>query len=436
MTGFKQTNLALPIDIQGGEWNHFFLKMTGVLCVFFVVLLLIASKAPLYEMAVTEGKIVPHGSVIRVEHFEGGIVKKIHFRSGDMVEKGQVIVTLTPAAAMSEQDQMAARYVNLKITEIRLKALLNDNVINFGAYKKTHPRLVADHFALYTDARKTLGHSVASLKARVNQKRAILNATNLEIESIKNQLSIHQEQFQMRKSLIEDGYTTRNSFLDAKVKVAETQARIAQMEGQLISLSNELSEGKQKLSEAQSIERQKWSQELTQVTASISEIDAVLGKVEDRVDRLDVRAPISGIIQSIHLKSIGEVINPGDLVAEMVPSDDLLLAEVRLKPEDITNIKQGTHARVSVTAFDAKEFGYIDAKVAKISPTTFKNDQGEEYYEVRVELDKLILNRKGINYPILPGMVVRAELIKGERSVLRYMLKPLYTAFDNSFGEH
>ena len=436
MSYVEQDNLALPIDIQGGEWDHFFLKMTSVLCVFFVLIIGIASVAPLYEMAITEGKIVPHGSVVRVEHFEGGIVKTIHFRSGQEVKKGQVLVSLTPAAAVSDQDQMAARYVNLKITEIRLKALLADKPIDFGAYTKSHPKLVADHLALYNDAKDTLRHTVGSLTSRVKQKAASVKASEQEVISLKNQLAIHKEQYQMRKELVKDGYATRSSYLDAKVKVAETEAKLAQMEGQLIGAVNGLSEGEQKLSEAVALERQKWSTELTQTSASISEIDAAIGKVEDRVNRLDVRAPITGIIQSLNPKYVGEVINPGDLVAEMVPSDNKLLAEVRLKPEDITNIQKGTAAKVSVTAFDAKEFGSIEAKVVQISPTTFVNDKGEEYYEVRLELEKLVVRRKGIDHPILPGMVVRAELIKGERSVLRYLLKPLFTAFDNSFGEH
>lgn len=436
MTLMRHENLALPIDIQGGEWDGFFLRMTVVLCFFFVSLVMLAAVAPLYEMALAEGKIVPKGSVIRVEHFEGGIVKAINYQPGDRVEKGVVLLSLTPAAAVSEQDQMAARYVNYKITEIRLKALLDDQKIDFGDYVNSHPKLVADHLALYNEARQAMKHTVGGLTARVNQKAANVKATESEVVSLKEQLAIHKEQFQMRKTLVKDGYTTRNSFLEAKAKVAETEARLAQLQGTLIGAINGLTEVEQQLSEAVSKERQKLSGELTQNSASLSEIDAALGKVEDRVNRLDVRAPIDGLIQSIQPKSVGEVINPGDVVAEMVPGDDKLLAEVRLKPEDVTNIKVGIAARVTVTAFDAKEFGTIDGKVVRISPTTFTNDEGEEYYEVRVELEKLVLRRKGVDYPILPGMILQVELIKGQRTVLSYLLKPLYTAFETSFAEH
>lgn len=436
MKAVQEHNLALPIDIQGGEWDTFFLRMSAVISLFFLVLIGIASVAPLYEVALTIGKIVPQGSVVRVEHYEGGIVKDIYFRSGDRVKKGDVIVSLTPTAAVSEQDQMAAKYINLKIKEIRLKALLAETDVDFGTYSSSHPKLVADHKALFEEAKRSLKHTIGGLTSRVKEKTANLKALELEAKSLKSQLAIHREQFQMRKTLVKDGYTTKTSYLDAKAKVAETEARLAQLEGQLLGAVNQLTETEQQLAETVSKERQRWSTELTEVSAGISEIDAVLGKVEDRVNRLDVRAPMDGLIQTIHPKAVGEVISPGDLVAEMVPGDDLLLAEVRLKPEDATNIRPGMKARVTVTAFDVKEFGRINGRVLKVSPTTFSNDKGEEYYEVRVGLEKLILRRKGVDHEVLPGMVVQAELIKGERSVLKYLLKPLFTAVDNSFGEH
>lgn len=436
MATVNQENLALPIDIEGGEWENFFSRLIVVLCAFFILMAGIAAYAPIYEVALTEGKIVPQGSVVRVEHYEGGIVKSIHFRAGMRVKKGDVIASLTPAAAMSDQDQMAARSVNLAITKIRLQALINDLEVDFGSYKDSHPKLVEDHLALYKDEKKTIKHTVGSLTARVRQKAAAAKAAELETKSLKSQLAIHQEQFRMRESLVKDGYTTRNSYLEAKAKVAETEARLAQIEGQMLAAVNGLTEVEQQLSEAIAKARQKWTTELTQTTASLSEIDAAIGKVEDRVNRLDVRAPITGIIQSLQPKAIGEVINPGDLVAELVPEDGKLLAEVRLKPEDASNIQKGQASRVTITAFDTKEFGMLDGKVLSVSPTTFTNDKGEEYYEIRLQLDRLTVRRKGIDYPVLPGMTVRAELIKGERSLLRYLLKPIFTAFDNSFGEH
>lgn len=436
MSSLQQENLALPIDIEGGEWEHFFSRLTMLLCVFFVLMMGIAAYAPIYEVALTEGKIVPQGSVIRVEHYEGGIVKTINFKAGERVNKGDVIASLTPAAAVSDQGQMDARSVNLSITKLRLQALINDTNVNFGAYVATHPKLVADHLALYKDEKKALKHSIGSLTARVRQKAAVTKAAELEVKSLESQLEIHKEQLKMRASLVKDGYTTRNSYLEAKAKVAETEARLAQMQGQMLSTVNALSEAEQQLSEAIAKARQKWTTELTQTSASLSEIEAAIGKVEDRVNRLDVRAPITGVIQSLQPKAVGEVINPGDLVAELVPEDGKLIAEVRLKPQDATNIQKDQEARVTVTAFDTKEFGQLDGVVENVSPTTFTNDNGEEYYEVRLALNKLTVRRKGVDYPVLPGMTVRAELIKGERSLLRYLLKPIFTALENSFGEH
>ena len=436
MAFVRQENLALPLDVQGGEWDRFFVRFSGLLCLFFTLMIAVAAAAPLYEVAIAEGKVVPTGSVVRVEHFEGGIIKQINFRAGDRVKKGDEIITLKPTAAVSDQDQLAARQINLRISKIRLLALLEEKEPDFSQVKAENEKLVLDHAARYKEEKEAINHSIGGLTARVNQRAAEVKATELEVKSLRDQLAIHTELYQMRESLVRDGFTTRNSYLEAKARVAQTNASLAQLEGQLISGINGLTEAEQQLSEAISKARQQWTAELTEMSASISEINAQLGKAEDRVDRLSVRAPITGTIQLLESKSVGEVINPGDLVAEMVPENDSLIAEVRLKPEDVTNVKKGQDARVTLTAFDAREFGTIDGKVISVSPTTFTSDKGDQYYEARVSLSKQLLKRKGVVHSILPGMVVRAELIKDERSVLRYLLKPVFTAFDNSFGEH
>ena len=181
-------------------------------------------------------------------------------------------------------------------------------------------------------------------------------------------------------------------------------------------------------------ERERFEQ-FAKISADLAETEATLKRLDDRVERLYVRAPQRSFVHEITPKAVGEVIRPGDIVAKLVPIDDRMVAEVELMPDDVGHVKPGHYVDVKVTAFDAELYGAVSGSVKTISPTTFEDDRGNKFYKAVVTLDRMVVGRGDKKYPLLPGMVVNAEIATGAKSVLQYILKPIYRSANVAFSE-
>ncbi len=180
---------------------------------------------------------------------------------------------------------------------------------------------------------------------------------------------------------------------------------------------------------------QKLNDERAKVAGDLGETSNSLIKHRDRVMRLVVLSPAEGTINLLPHKSPGEVLKPGDLVAEIVSLDSGILAEVQLRARDLGHVKVGDKAEVRVSNFDPSVMGLAHGEVIGISATTFKQEHGEPYYRTRIKLKEDRLGNGDRMAQLLPGMTVEAHIVTGSKSLFRYMLKPVYRSLDVAFSE-
>jgi adhesin transport system membrane fusion protein len=145
----------------------------------------------------------------------------------------------------------------------------------------------------------------------------------------------------------------------------------------------------------------------------------------DRVDRAEVRAPVAGVVKALHVNTIGQVVKPGVDIVEIVPADDTLLVEARIRPQDIAHVRPGLPAIVRVTAYDYTHYGVLKGALEHISADSTQTERGEIFYTVRVRTDRAMLERDGHSYPILPGMVANVDILTGRKTVLDYLVRPM-----------
>ena len=206
-----------------------------------------------------------------------------------------------------------------------------------------------------------------------------------------------------------------------------------------------MSEAESALAQADAVAAQKIAEERTKATSDLAETERQVAKFSDRFERLLVRAPSAGLVQELAPKAAGEVLKPGDVVARIVPSGFELVAEVRIDPKDSGHIKAGAHAEVKFATFDSAIFGTVPGKVERISATTFSPQFGappfhgqsaaEPYYKAIIRLEHPYVGSGPAKRPITPGMVVQAEIVTGAKSIVRYLLKPVYNSLDVAFTE-
>jgi HlyD family secretion protein/adhesin transport system membrane fusion protein len=428
-------DLALPLEIEVGRWPAMFRSIMGSVTLVLALLLLIAAVAPVRELAVAEGQIVPDGLTIPIQHLEGGVVGAILVKPGQLVEAGQVMIRMEPTIARSDLAQLAARRTSLAAARIRLNALLAGKTPDFSVVGANAADMIVEQQELYRRAVDSLSKLRELYGARLVQRRAEVAAAQAELSSLNVQLDANVERLALREKLMIEGYASKNAFLETKVLLEQTRARIAQVNGQEAAGLNAEAEVASQLADAEATKRVEWSTELAKTAAELAETEEMLAKSRDRADRVSVVAPTRALVLEVLPKSAGEVLKPGDPAVSLVPLDGSLVAEVRLRPEDAGYIHDGVPARVKLTAFDPEAFGPIDGQVLSVSPTTFRMEKGEPYYRVRLSLSRTNLKKGTEQHMVMPGMVVRAEIVTGEKSVLRYLLKPIYRSLDLVFSE-
>jgi adhesin transport system membrane fusion protein len=190
------------------------------------------------------------------------------------------------------------------------------------------------------------------------------------------------------------------------------------------------------------IEMLRLQRQASDLAGQIAVFDETIKSAEDRVRRTELRSPVYGIINKVNVTTVGAVVQSGANLMDIVPLDDTLLVEARLKPQDIAFIRPGQDAVVKLTAYDSSVFGSLKGKVERISADTIleeKSKTGDEkpesFYRVVVRTDKNYLGTQENPLPIIPGMVATVEVLTGRKSVLDYLVKPVRLLADEALRE-
>ncbi len=393
------------------------------------------SFAEIREVAVAHGQVAPAGHVKLVQHLEGGLVGEILVSEGEVVDKGATLVRLQPNSADNELGQRRVRIGQLKLKKRRLTALIENRAPDFDGVVEDFPELAREQLAVFVRARESLEKDARTLEARIAQRRTEISALKNELESLERQVAIKREQLGIRQRLLNDGYTSRRAYLETKSDFENARSRAISVSGNLTTAEERLAEAKSELAKMMAEAVSKFSEERSKVSAEIAELSHDVSKYQDRVDRLQVRAPVKGIVQQLVPRAIGEVIKPGDMVAKIVPLDGSVVAEVQVEPKDVGHIRLGQAAELRISTYDPNIYGVINAQVERLSATTFQKENGDPYFKAILRLEKDYLGTDANRNPVLPGMVVQANVITGSKSLMKYLLKPVYRSLNAAFSE-
>ena len=207
-----------------------------------------------------------------------------------------------------------------------------------------------------------------------------------------------------------------------KVFIGKLDAAVREAELQVGELSLEL--------------QQEALDELTQSLADLSVVEETILGASERVKQTEIHSPVDGIVNTLEVNTIGAFVQPGAVIAGIVPTSETLLVEARVSPKDVAFIQANQRALIKITAYDFSIFGGIGGKVANVSADSLVDaNTGEAYYQVRVATDQATLESKGKSYAIIPGMVCSVEIMTGRKTILHYLLKPFNKARDEALRE-
>jgi adhesin transport system membrane fusion protein len=427
--------VAQPIELEDGRPPGLRSAALQVISYTVIGVILWAAITEVREVAIAKGELIPAGKIQTVQHFEGGIVDDVLAKAGDVVKEGDPIVRLKPKQVSSDFDQLRARMAWLELEEVRLNAEQSGAKPDFSRWAATYPELVAPQEAAYAANMVDRTNTYHALDIRIDALKSQVEAIDSQIKNLQAEIETHREIFEMQNSLSENALTPRRVMLDAKVALQRAHSSLTAAMATRGEANSDLAQA--------TGEKEKTTAKIHKDIADLrakniqqrAELTHQLDKLSDRVDRLLVRAPVDGFVKDVGPKGPGTVLQPGQLIAEIVPKNQKLVAEVRIQPRDIGHIKTGEPAELEVTTYDVNIQGRIKGRVTDISASSFKSETGEPYFRGEISFDLDAQEESIRKVALIPGMVVEANIITGSKSILRYILKPIYRSLDHGFTE-
>ena len=389
----------------------------------------------LNEVARAPGEVIPSGMVQKVQHFEGGMVADIHVRNGDHVQAGAPLISLKPATIESELSQLEARRAGLALRLERVDVLLDGRQPSFGSNAFNHPLLVAGQISLYRDQRASHREQIALVVTQIAQRREERNVLGGQITAVEEEIALLEQLHRMESELAEQQLVARADLINVAVRLAGATRDHRELIGRRSIADDALTEAEQRRTELKSRLRETLSNEAGEITSELAEVKQSILRAIEKLERMELRAPIAGIVKGLVVNTLNEVVEPGQTIMELVPVADELIVESRISTRDVGHVHIGQRVDVKVTSYDSTRFGSVVGTLKRISASTYLDSDQQPYYRAEISLDKDYLGVDPTRHKIIPGMTVQADILTGKKTVLDYVLKPVYRGFQVAFRE-
>jgi HlyD family type I secretion membrane fusion protein len=428
----------LKRDLRGTKWLGI-----AIVVMFFGVGGGWAATAPLAGAAVANGVVSPLGSRQTVQHLEGGIIRKILVKEGDKVAAGDALFELEDVRAQSEVGAYMSRLRAYSAQEARLIAERDGTeTIDFD-----HPAL-AD--TSDPQVRKIIAQEMNQFSARQasdESRRAILRQRSSQIEkqidgydkqlkSVRRQNALIREEIKGVKQLFEKGYERKPRLLALQRREAELLGMEGELQSSVARAQETIAETELQIVDIRVRRSEEVDDALSQVQARRSEVEELLKESLDRLTRTTITAPVAGTVLDLRFKTPGGVIRAGEPVLDIVPSEDELIIEVKIRPKDIDDVHAGLSAYVMFPAFARRTTPRIDGRVEQVSADSFEDQRtGARFYKAKVKVDREHLKELAPHIELQPGMPAEVFIATAERTVLEYLITPFTQMLERSFRE-
>jgi adhesin transport system membrane fusion protein len=375
------------------------------------------------QVITAEGKVYPFSGLQEIEHYEGGLLDKVHVKRGDLVKKNQLLMSLSPLSADSDFNIQRGNIVLLMIRKSRLEAeylgknnFKIDSIINkkYDQIYDSEQSLFLRRKALFDQQNENNRNGIRMAESRYIASEAAFRAASEELNVV--------------STLFTKGLESKLSKIKADRAFAESKASME-------IAAQELNRAKFALSSFKLEHQSKVLEELSKVKADYLTAYEGIRVAADKAERTQIRAPIDGVVNRILVSTQGSVVKPGETVVEVVPADQTIVVEANVLPSDIGFVTVGQRTQVKITAYDFSVFGALTGQVNIIAGDTITNDQGENFYVVKVDLDQDFLAVKNRSLKVIPGMTAQVDIITGKRSPLEYIFSPITKTLQESFRE-
>ncbi|MGF6097193.1 HlyD family type I secretion periplasmic adaptor subunit [Pseudomonas sp. 18175] len=394
---------------------------------FFVFLLLWAHFAIIDEVTKGEGKAIPSSRIQKIQNLEGGIVAQIYVHEGQIVEAGAPLIRLDDTRFASNVGETEAERVSMELRVERLSAEVDNRPLNITEdARKAVPNQVSNEESLYVSRRQQLADEVGGLQQQLLQRQQELREFSSKQEQYRNSLNLLRQEIGMSEPLVQQGAISPVEVLRLKRSEVETRGMLDGTTLAIPRAQAAINEVQRKIDETRGKFRSEALAQLNEARTLLSKAQATSKGLEDRVSRTMVTSPVRGIVKQMLVNTVGGVIQPGSDMAEVVPLDDTILVEAKIRPQDIAFLHPGQEAMIKFTAYDYTIYGGLKGKLEQIGADTVMDEEKKNtFYIIKLRTDRSHLGTDEKPLLIIPGMVASVDIITGKKSILSYLLKPI-----------
>ncbi|MBF0198557.1 MAG: HlyD family efflux transporter periplasmic adaptor subunit [Planctomycetes bacterium] len=431
------------------------------------------------EVVSATGVVMPYENVMSIQHLEGGRVDKVFVKEGAKVEVGQILLTLNVVDMQSQLDELEVQELAAQERRVRIESYLNDKSKS-GAFLaprsmdgvQAHQLSYLEQSTLTLRAKRNVAkHKMAQLNEEIaehhlqvtnlSQQRVLLsqeynrllkggltsaNLLILEKEALQEEMDIREELvdqglnsnlkflslqrqfYQIEKDIVEkkEDYHDKKYAFEKQLK--DLDSRVSSLPHEVAKKQEIISELKEQLQEEESSLREKALQELDKLLEQEALLTERKKNLKDRLDHAVLKSPVAGRVHDLGEFGEASVVFPGQVLMQVIPVDSKLVAEIRILNADVGHVHEGQGVRLKIATFDFSRYGSLPGFLRSISPSTVINDDGLATYIGKVEISSLSPGGNRAPLPLMPGMTLDADIISGKKTVMEYLLKPIYAS--------
>jgi len=406
---------------------------------FFASLVTWASLTELDEMTRGQGKVIPSSRLQEVQNLEGGIIKNIYITEGQSVDVGQALMELDDTQFASSFRETELDYFSLlaKITRLRSESK------NIYSYESLVFPIELENSLKYKNREKQIYKNRVNsrksergiIKQQLLQARQELSSVEAQVVNLAENYRLSLEEFEMTKPLVSKGVVSKVQLIHLEKALNDVLSQKQSAEISIPRLASSVEEVIERQAELDYKFESEVLDDLREAEVGLDQLNESKKSLGDRVSRTIVRSPVNGIIQKLHVTTLGGVVDPGMKLVDIIPLGDSLEVEMMVVPRDIAFIRIGLKAKVKLSAYDFTIYGGLDGEVVYISSDTIENEKGEAFYVAKIKTFKSHLGDNENRLTIKPGMQADVDILTGKKSLLSYILKPLLRAKSRAFTE-
>jgi adhesin transport system membrane fusion protein len=382
------------------------------------------------------GKVSPASQVQNIQSLEGGIISEILVTEGQVVEVGQPLIKISDIAFSSSFEENRLLYLELLARSSRLQAeAFGQDFIPDAEVSADAPQLIKSERSLFNSNQQQLEGTLNGLEEKISQQKSALLEAESKQRQLRKSLELVKREIKIKKPLKDRGIISEVEFLQLQQREAEFEGEIEAARLSVPRIESTIEEARFNKQKERLNFQNEAKRELNEVNAEIGRIKEAQTALQDRVSRTTLRSPVNGIVQRLYINTIGGVISPGNNILDIVPQEDALLVELRIKPADIAYVNVGQFARLKFSAYDFAIHGSLQGIVTFVSADTITNEEGESFFVVRVKPSKSFLGVKSGELPIKIGMTAEADIITAQKTILSYLTEPVHRGIDKALRE-